>query len=287
MWTQIVGKTLLACSPPQNHWWHTALRVSARGLASPAPIVAGDRCFDIELDLVAHVLAIRGDGRSRTMSLAPRTVRSFYEEYMGLLKELGVAARIWTTPVEIPDPIPLDEDEVHHEYDAEAAHTFFHALRSSDAVLKSLANGYVGKQSPVQFFWGSFDLAATRFSGRRAPERPGSDRVTREAYSHEVISFGFWPGGTAQNGASVDEAIFYAYAAPEPPGFARAALAPAAARYDEALGEFVLPYEAVRTSPSPARTLAEFCESAYAAGAALGGWNREELERHAAHAPGP
>ena len=285
MWTQIVGKTLLAYCPPQNHWWHSALRVTARGLASPSPLLVGDRRFDLELDLVEHVLAVRGDGLLRTMPLAPRTVRSFFEEYVALLRGLDIDLHIWTTPVEIPEPIPFDQDEVHREYDADAAHRFWHALRSSDAALRSLANAYVGKQSPVQFFWGSFDLASTRFSGRRAPERPGADRVTREAYSHEVISFGFWPGGAMPDGTWVDEPLFYAYAAPEPRGFAEAAVRPAAARYDAALREFVLPYDAVRASADPERAVREFCESVYAAGAALGGWDRGELERGEAKAP--
>ena len=226
MWTQIVGKTLLALAPPQNHWWHSALRVTARGLASPAPMNDGDRFLDVELDLVDHALVVRTEGRSRTMALAPRTVRSFYREYVEVLRDIGADAHIWTTPVEVPDPIPFDRDDVHGEYDPIAAHRFWEVLRRCDAALRSLSNEYVGKQSPVQFFWGSFDLAATRFSGRRAPERPGADSVTREAYSHEVISFGFWPGGTLQTGASMDEAIFYAYAAPEPGGFREAEVVP-------------------------------------------------------------
>jgi hypothetical protein len=278
MWTQIVGKTLLALAPPQNHWWHSALRVTARGLASPAPMIDGDRCLDVELDLVEHVLTARSEGRSRTMPLEPRTVRSFHSEYMALLRDLGVEVHIWTTPVEVPDPIPFDLDEVHRDYDAVAAHRFWHALRRADAALRALSNEYVGKQSPVQFFWGSFDLAATRFSGRRAPERPGADPVTREAYSHEVISFGFWPGGALQNGASVEEPIFYAYAAPEPAGFRDARVLPPA-RYDQALGEFVLPYEAIRSTDDPAGAVRVFCESVYQAGSTLARWDRAALER--------
>jgi hypothetical protein len=279
MWTQIVGKTLLARAPALNHWWHSALRVSARGLASPGPVVDGERSFDVELDLVDHVLVVRGEGRSMAMPLVPRTVRAFYEEYMALLRAVGLDVHLWTMPVEVPDPIPFDQDEVHRDYDAEAAHRCWQVLRRCDAALKGFASGFVGKQSPVQFFWGSFDLAATRFSGRRAPERPGADRVTREAYSHEVISFGFWPGGALPNGIAVDEPILYAYAAPEPPGFRGAAVSPAAARYDARLGEFVLPWEAVRSAPDPAAAVRAFCESAYVAGATLGGWDREALER--------
>jgi hypothetical protein len=286
MWTQIVGKTLLALAPPQNHWWHSALRVTASGLASAAPMFEGDSCLDVELDLVRHVLTARCIGTARTMTLEPRTVRAFYHEYMALLRDLGIDVHIWTTPVEVPDPIPFDRDEVHREYDREAAHRFWHVLRRADAALRALANRYVGKQSPVHFFWGSFDLAATRFSGRRAPERPGADPITREAYSHEVISFGFWPGGKLVTGASVDEPVFYAYAAPEPPGFREADVAPAAAHYDATLGEFLLPYEAARAAADPAREIRAFCESVYEAGATLGEWDRAALERPGTAATG-
>lgn len=279
MWTQIVGKTLLARARPQNHWWHTALRVTARGLASPAPVCEGERALDIELDLVDHVLAVRSHGRSMAIPLLPRTVRSFYDEYMALLHALDLDVRLWTTPVEVPDPVPFDRDDVVREYDAAAASRFLQVLRRCDAALKDLSNAFVGKQSPVQFFWGSFDLAATRFSGRRAPERPGADATMREAYSHEVISFGFWPGGTSAGGVRLDEPVIYAYAAPEPKGFRSAKVRPAAARYDEPLGEFLLPYEAVRTAPDPAAVVRTFCEDVYEAGATLGGWDRGSLER--------
>jgi hypothetical protein len=278
MWTQIVGKTLLAC-PAQNHWWHCALRISARGLVTPAPVLAGDRALEVELDLVEHVLAVRSDRRAITTPLVPRTVRAFYDEYLELLRAVGAEARLWTTPVEVPHPIPFERDEVHREYDAAAAHRFWQVLRRCDAVFKGLAGAFVGKQSPVHFFWGSFDLAATRFSGRRAPERPGADPVTRESYSHEVISFGFWPGGALPGGASVDEPILFAYAAPTPEGFAAAPVRPTAARWDERLGEFVLPYEAVRTADDPAAAVRAFCESVYDAGATLGRWDRAALER--------
>jgi hypothetical protein len=287
MWTQIVGKTLLARCPSQNHWWHTALRVSPRGLASPA-VLDGSRALDLELDLVQHVLAIRtSDGRSAVMPLVPRTVRSFYEEYMALLRSLGVDAHIWTMPVEVADPIPFDQDDVHRDYDAQWVHQLWEVLLRCDAVLKDLANSFIGKQSPVHFFWGSFDLAATRFSGRRAPPRPGADRVTREAYSHEVISFGFWPGGLTPNGVSVDEPVLYAYAAPEPEGFRDAEVPISAARYDERLGEFLLPYEAVRMSPDPAAAVRGFYESVYEAGASLGRWDRTSLERIAERGSAP
>jgi hypothetical protein len=279
MWTQIVGKTLLARSPFLNHWWHAALRVTPRGLAS-SPVPYGDRCFDLELDLLDHVLSVRtSDGRSAAMPLVPRSVRSFYEGYLALLSGLGVDVHVWTTPVEVPDPIPFDRDDVHREYDASWANRFWQVLRRCDAAFRDLAASYVGKQSPVHFFWGSFDLAATRFSGRRAPERPGADRVTREAYSHEVISFGFWPGGATPGGVHVDEPVLYAYAAPEPDGFRDADVRVPAARYDARIGEFLLPYDAVRTARDPAATVRTFCESAYEAGATLGEWDRASLER--------
>jgi hypothetical protein len=279
MWTQIVGKTLLALAPAQNHWWHSALRVSGRGLASAAPMSAGDRVLDVELDLVDHVLVVRSDGRSATMPLASRSVHAFYDEYLALLRALGVEVHVWTTPVEVVDPVPFDRDDALRAYDPAWANRFWQVLRRCDAALKDLANGYLGKQSPVHFFWGSFDLAATRFSGRRAPERPGADPVTREAYSHEVISFGFWPGGATPTGVRVDEPVLYAYAAPEPEGFREARLRPAAARYDERLGEFVLPYAAVRAARDPSAEVRAFCEDAYAAAATLGEWDRPALER--------
>ena len=284
MWTQIVGKTLLARCTAQNHWWHTTLRVSPRGLASPLAM-GHDGAFDLELDFVDHRLVVRkSDGSTRFMPLVARPVRAFYQEYMALLAELGLDVHIWTTPVEVPAPVPFDRDEVHREYDPAWAHRFWQVLQRCDAALKQVATSYVGKQSPVHFFWGSFDLAATRFSGRRAPERPGADPVTREAYSHEVISFGFWPGGETPAGVSVDEPILYAYAAPEPEGFRGATVVPAAARYDPGLGEFVLPYQAVRAAQDPDAVVRAFCESVYAAGAALGSWDRSALERAPAHA---
>jgi hypothetical protein len=289
MWTQIVGKTLLGRAPAQNHWWHSALRVTARGLAGAEPFLDGDRCFDVELDLLGHELVVRTEDRTMMMPLVPQTVRAFYEKYVQLLREIGVEAHLWKTPVEVPDPIAFDRDEVHREYDPAAAERFFEVLRRCDAALKALAANYVGKQSPVQFFWGSFDLASTRFSGRRAPERPGADRVTREAYSHEVVSFGFWPGGKMPNGTSVEEPILYAYAAPEPAGLREARVRPSAARYDAALGEFVLPYEAVRAARDPAGEIHAFCQSVYDATATLGGWDRAALERsprHGATTPG-
>jgi hypothetical protein len=287
MLSQIAGKTLLATCPAQNHWWHTALRVSARGLAS-SPAVEAGRSFDLELDLVEQRLAIReSDGRSRSVALSARPVRDFYLEYVGVLAALGLHPHIWTTPVEVPDPVPFDEDRIHHEYDPAAARRFHEVLRRCDAVLRRFGAEFVGKQSPVHFFWGSFDLAATRFSGRRAPERPGADPVTREAYSHEVLSFGFWPGGALLGGGSVDEPIFYAYAAPEPPGFREEVAALPGARYDAKLGEAVLPYAQVRAAKDPGATLLAFCQGVYEAGARLGGWDRAALERTPPSPPRP
>jgi len=280
MWSQVVGKTLLAHAPPQNHWWHVALRVSGRGLASASPIRQGDRCLDVELDLVDHALVLRGDdGRTAAMSLGPRSVHAFHDEYLALLRSLGLETHVWTTPVEVPDPVPFDRDDAPGAYDPAAANRFWQVLRRCDAAFRELANGYVGKQSPVQFFWGSFDLAATRFSGRRAPARPGADPVTREAYSHEVISWGFWPGGVSAGGVAVGEPVLYGYAAPEPEGFREVGLRPAAARYDAKLGEFVLPWAAVRSARDPAAEVRTFCEAVYVAGATLGGWDRDALER--------
>jgi hypothetical protein len=280
MWSQVVGKTLLAHAAPQNHFWHCALRVSGRGLASAAPLRQGDRCIDVEFDLVDHALVLRsGDGRTERLPLAPRSVHAFHDEYLGLLRSLGLETHVWTTPVEVPDPVPFDRDDAPGAYDAQAANRFWQVLRRCDAALRDLSNGYLGKQSPVQFFWGSFDLASTRFSGRRAPPRPGADPVTREAYSHEVISFGFWPGGVSATGVALDEPVLYGYAAPEPAGFRDARLRPAAARYDARLGEFVLPWSAVRTAPDPAADIRAFCEAVYVAGATLGGWDRDALER--------
>jgi hypothetical protein len=287
LWTQMVGKTLLATRPPLNHWWHAALRVSARGLAS-APAVDGDRLFVVELDLVEHLLTVRtSDGRMAALPLGPGSIRGFYREYMDLLAGLGIAVHLRTTPVELPDAVPFEQDAEPRPYDAAAAHRFFEVLRRCDAVLKDLGTGFVGKQSPVHFFWGSFDLAATRFSGRRAPERPGADPITREAYSHEVISFGFWPGGRLPTGASVDEPIFYAYQAPEPVGLREATVLPPEARYDAGLGEFVLPYARALATGAPGAALRAFCESVYDAGADLAGWDRSALERTPLPPPAP
>ncbi len=278
MWTQIVGKVRLALAPHLNHWWQTPLYVSARGLTTSA-IPYGDLSLELRFDLVDHNLRVEtSDGRRRVLPLVPRTVRSFYEELMSALHALDVDVHVWRMPVEVQDPIPFDEDEEHDAYDAEAAHRFFRVLARCDQVLKAFAGRFVGKQSPVHFFWGSFDLASTRFSGRPAPERPEADRITREAYSHEVLSFGFWPGGVTQAGAASEEPVLYAYAAPEPAGFRDAAVEPAGARYDPSLANFLLPYELARTSAAPGETVLAFCESVYDAGARLGRWDRAALD---------
>ncbi|ABC80308.1 DUF5996 family protein [Anaeromyxobacter dehalogenans] len=279
MCTQLIGKTLLACAPPLNHWWHTALRVSAHGLASPVAIPTADGWLDLELDLVDHALVMRTGQRTASMPLVARSVHALHDEYLALLDQLGVRIRLWPVPVEVPQPVPFDRDDAPRPYDAGAAHRFWQVLRGCAAALETLCDGFVGKQSPVHFFWGSFDLAATRFSGRRAPERPGADAVNREAYSHEVISWGFWPGGASAAGVRVEEPVLYAYAAPEPPGFREADPGVAAASYDPRLGEFLLPYAVVRAAPDPAAVIRAFCEATYRAGATLGGWDRAALER--------
>jgi len=247
MWTQIVGKVRLALAPPVNHWWHVTLAVTARGLTTRAMPYAG-ASFEIAFDFIDHQLRIdTSEGRSRSLALGPQTVAEFYSRVFALLGELGITVRIWPMPVEIPAPVRFDLDHDHRSYDAAWAH----------------------------FFGGSFDHAVTRFSGRRAPEREGADPVTREAYSHEVISVGFWPGSPG-----VSDAAFYAYAAPEPPGFKTAPVGPRPAFYSHDLNEFILKYEDMRAAASPRDALLEFARSTYDAGASLGGWDRQALERH-------
>jgi Family of unknown function (DUF5996) len=275
MWTQIVGKVCLALTPRVNHFWNIAFQVTARGLATSTMQCPGERKLDMTFDFVTHeLIAHCSDGARRSIPLAPRPVAAFYRETMQMLHELGIDVRIWTMPVEVPDPIRFELDTVHAAYDPAYAHRFWQILVRVSRVLQEFRAGFVGKCSPVHFFWGSFDLAVTRFSGRRAPQRPGADPITRESYSHEVISHGFWPGGGA-----VPQASFYAYAAPEPAGFKEAHVLPAAATYNRDLSEFLLPYAAVRSQPDPAATLASFLQTTYAAGATLAQWNRTELER--------
>jgi len=266
-------------TPWVNHSWHVPLYLTARGLTT-SPISYGSRLFSIEFDFVDHQLLIEtNDGRTETLRLAPRAVADFYQELFARLKTLGLEINIRTTPNEIPDATPLDQDWKHSTYDAEQAARFWHALAQSDRVFKVFRSRFVGKCSPVHFFWGSFDLAVTRFSGRRAPPHPGGvpnlpDWVAREAYSHEVSSCGFWPGGDV-----MPHPVFYAYAYPEPEGFRSASLRPAGARYDATLSEFILPYEEVRRASSSDATLLEFLQSSYEAAADLGGWDRSALER--------
>jgi hypothetical protein len=275
MWTQIVGKVRLALAPHINHWWQVPLYVNSCGLTSSA-IPYADRTFEVQFDFVEHQLVITvSDGQIKSMPLRPQSVAAFYAEFMAALRSLGIEIRIWPMPAEIPEPIRFDRDEQHASYDRVYVERFWKILVLVDGVLKRFRSGFIGKHSPIHFFWGSFDLASTRFSGRRAPERPGADPITREAYSHEVISAGFWPGGGEVKGAA-----FYAYAAPEPNGFKAASVRPAKAFYSP-LGEFLLMYDDVRQSVNPEQALLEFLQTTYEAGANLGAWPRRELERAA------
>ncbi len=276
MWTQIVGKVRLALSPRVNHWWEVPLYVNSRGLTT-SPIPYEDGIFEVQFDFIQHKLFIHTSGDSqRVMTLAPKSVAEFYREFMECLQGLGIQVKIWRMPVEIADPIPFDQDVQHAAYDAEYVNRFWRILVHCDSIFKEFRARFLGKCSPVHFFWGSFDLAVTRFSGRRAPERPGADPITREAYSHEVISGGFWPG----SGEIMDSA-FYAYAAPGPAGFPQAPIRPRQAFYHPELHEFLLMYDEVRTAPSPKSALLDFLQSTYEAGASLGNWNRADLERPA------
>jgi hypothetical protein len=272
MWTQIVGKVRLALSPHINHWWEVPLYVNAQGLTT-SPIPYEQRTFEVQFNFVEHELSISvNDGQRKSLRLRPQTVAAFYSEFLATLQSLGINVKIWPLPVEIPNPIRFDQDEQHASYDREYAHRFWRILVLVDGIFKKFRCGFVGKHSPIHFFWGSFDLASTRFSGRRAPERPGADVITRDAYSHEVISAGFWPGGGDVKGAA-----FYAYASPEPNGFKTAVVRPDKAFFSP-LGEFLLMYDDVRQSADPEKALLEFLQSTYEAGANLGGWPRADLE---------
>jgi hypothetical protein len=273
MWTQIVGKVRLALTPNTNHWWSVPLYVCARGLTT-SPIPYGQFVFEVQFDFIDHKLLIdRSDGARKTLELKPRTVSEFYVEFMSALHSLGIDITIYAKPVEVANPIAFADDRLYRAYDADAAHRFWRILVSCDAVFKKFRARFLGKNSPVQFFWGSFDLAVTRFSGRRAPARPDADAITREAYSHEVISAGWWPGG-----AGVDGPAFYCYAAPAAPGLELQAVRPDAAFYHPQLREFILMYEEVRVAESPEQVVLDFLQSTYEAAARLGDWNREELE---------
>ncbi len=286
MWTQMVGKIRLLQTPQLNHWWNVPLYLTARGLTTSAMPYHG-RSFEMEFDFIDHRLVIRcDDATTRSIALSPRSVADDYRELMRTLAGIGITVDIWPVPVEVPDPIPFEEDDKNAAYDAEYANRFWHVLLRIGQVLESFRARFIGKCSPVHFFWGSFDLAVTRFSGRPAPPREGADRITREAYSHEVISHGFWPGirtpgpvERATAAGSIHYPAFYAYTAPEPAGFQEAPIQPGQAFYSQAMKEFILPYDAVRNADSPGEVLMEFLQSTYAAGANLAGWNRAALER--------
>lgn len=267
MWTQIAGKTRMQLSPPLNQWWHVTFRVTPRGLATPA-IPCGSMTFDIEFDLISHHARIRtSDGTERAIPLYPRAVADFYAEYMGCLNSLGIKVKFHTTPDEFDDPTPYDQDRHHASYDQDAVARFRRVLISIDRVLQIFRARFQGKSSPVHFFWGSFDLALTRFNGRPAPSRPAADRVTRLAYSHEVISYGWWPGNRRY-----PKPAFYAYASPSPPGLQKEP------HWNQQMGEFILDYDEVRTSASPQTAVLDFCQRVYAAAASLASWDRQALD---------
>ncbi|HVI83226.1 MAG TPA: DUF5996 family protein [Chthoniobacterales bacterium] len=278
MWTQIVGKIRLVKTPWTNHSWHVTLYLTARGLTT-SPIPHGTDIFEIRFDFIDHQLRIlKSDGAQNLIELKPRSVADFYKAVMAALEELKLPLKIDILPNEIPDPIPFDRDDKHCSYDREYANRFWCVLARADRVFKNFRSRFCGKCSPVHFFWGSFDLAVTRFSGRTAPPHPGGiphlpDAITREAYSQEVSSLGFWPGNDA-----MPQAIFYSYAYPEPKGFAEAKVKPAAAGYNSQFKEFILPYDAVRSSKSPDDAILDFAQSAYDAASILGKWDRAALE---------
>lgn len=279
MWLQIVGKTRLALAPMQNHWWQVTLYVTPRGLTT-STIPLHRRAFAVEFDFLAHELVIRTSaGEERVLPLSARSVAEFYRDYVAALAVLGIDVQLLARPVEVVEAVPFAEDEEHRAYDPDAAERCWRILLQTDRLLKRFASRFTGKASPVHFFWGNFDLAYTRFSGRRAPHHSGSapncaDYVMIEAYTHECSSAGFWPGGGA-----IDEPAFYAYAYPEPPGYARHTVLPAAAQYNTELREFILPYQIVRSAANPDDMLLEFLQSTYEAAADLGGWDRGALDR--------
>jgi hypothetical protein len=271
MWTQIVGKIRLMLSPKLNHWWHTTLYVNARGLTT-SPIPYGGGVFEIQLDFIDHQLEIlTSEGERESFALAPEAVAAFYSRIMAALRALSIDVQIDTKPQEVPNPIPFEQDYQHASYDAEAAHRWWRATLSSAIVMNEFRSRFIGKCSPVHFFWGSFDLACTRFSGRPAPPRKGI--ISSEGYSHEEISAGFWPGGGAIKGAA-----YYAYAYPQPPGLPDEPASPVAAFWSKELSEYILMYDDVRRAESPRAAILEFLESTYAAGAKLAKWDRSALE---------
>jgi hypothetical protein len=256
-----------------NHWWNVPLYVSARGLTTTA-IPYAERTFELRFDFLNHELVLEtSDGQVKSLPLFPRSVADFYQAFMSMLHSSGIEVKIWKMPSEVPDPIPFDQDRVHASYDPKYARRFWQILVSVDRVFQEFRSRFLGKSSPVHFFWGSFDHAVTRFSGRRAPERPGADSITREGYSHEVSSVGFWPG------AGIEGPAFYSYMAPEPPGFRESRVRPDGAIYHPQLNEFILMYDDVRRAPSPCAALLDFCQSTYEAGAQLAHWDRQALEK--------
>ena len=274
MWSQIVGKIRLEQTPLVNHWWNVPLYVSARGLTTTA-MPYEDIFFEMEFDFIDHALVVTcSHGKSARVALQPKSVATFYQQTMDALRQVGVEVKIWKTPVEIPDPIPFDEDEQHASYDPEYVNRFWQVLRLSERVMQEFRARFIGKSSPVHFFWGSFDLAVTRFSGRPAPIKPDADSITREAYSHEVISHGWWPGQ-----GPVGKAAFYSYTAPVPEGLADAKVQPEKAYYSKEAGLFLLLHEDLRNAANPDETLMEFLQSTYEAGANLAKWDRPALER--------
>lgn len=278
-WTQIVGKVRMARTPMMNHWWQVALYMTSRGLTT-SPIPYGALSFDVTFDFIDHAVVIEtSQGATEVLKLKPMSVAEFYDKFFAHLHRLGIAVHVWTMPCEIPDAVPFEEDHTHAAYDAAQARQFWSVLLHVHHVFNAFRSQFVGKASPVHFFWGSFDLAVTRFSGRRAPPHPGvaphvANWVMREAYSHEVSSCGFWPG----NGG-YGRAAFYSYAYPEPPNFESVQLGTPGASYDRQLKEFVLPYDAVRCSANPDRILTGFLQETYAAAADGAGWDRAALER--------
>lgn len=274
MWTQVVGKVRLEQTTLVNHWWNVPLYVSARGLTTTA-MPYENILFEMEFDFLDHQLRINcSHGANTTVALEPKSVAVFYDETMQALRKVGIDIKIWTTPVEIPNPIPFEEDYEHKSYDPEYAQRFWRILSLSDKVFQEFRAGFIGKSSPVHFFWGSCDLAVTRFSGRPAPERPDADPITREAYSHEVISHGFWPGQ-----GPLGKPAYYSYTAPAPDGLSNAKLQPPAAYYSNEMSEFLLHYDDVRTASNPEESLMQFLQSTYEAGADLAKWDRLSLER--------
>src|SRR6266516_636091 len=274
MWTQIVGKVRMELSPFVNHWWHVTLYVTPRGLTTSSIPYQGST-FEVTFDFIDHnLLILTSDGTTKALPLIPRSVAAFYQEFMACLQALGIEVTINTLPSEVQNPIRCDEDEVHASYDPVYASRFWRILVQTDTALKRYRSPFLGKCSPIHFFWGSFDLALTLFSGRRAPERQGADRMTREAYSHEVISCGFWPGNER-----FPAPAFYSYIYPEPPGLETTSIRPAAAFYSQELGEFLLHYDDVRSASSPEQALLEFFQSTYEAGATLAQWDRDAIER--------